>query len=259
MSTDYDQPQVQHFILPKAGSSVSECEDSIGIRRDVHRYCVADGATEAFDSRRWARLLTKHWVSSRSPLLTKEPLVAWLSALGDTFRKYWAGRSLPWYAEEKARSGAFAAFVGISLFEAKAHFSWQAIAMGDSCLFQVRSGKLQLAIPLSEPEEFGYHPILFPSNNGQQLLATDSVIIQGGRAQPGDVFLLVTDAIAAWYLTALKNAPEVAQLFDAALASNQTQDIESLVAHLRNSGQLRNDDIAVVRISIPEVRINQDR
>ena len=259
MNTDDNQPQVQYFILPKSGLSVSECEDSIGIRRDVLRYCVADGATEDFDSRRWARLLTKHWVSSTSPLLTQEPLVGWLSALGGKFRKHWEGRTLPWYAEEKARSGAFAAFVGLALFETKEHFSWQAIAMGDSCLFQLRSGKLHLAIPISEPEQFGYHPILFPSNNDQQLLAADSVIIQGGRAQPGDVFLLVTDAIAAWYLTALKKAPDLAERFNAALAANQTQEIESLVAHLRSGGELRNDDIAVVQVSIPELQLDPDR
>jgi hypothetical protein len=38
--------KVHTLILPKAGLERSECEDSIGTRSSVQRFCVADGATE---------------------------------------------------------------------------------------------------------------------------------------------------------------------------------------------------------------------
>ena len=104
---------VQSVLLPKAGLRPSECEDAIGIRADRRRFCVADGATEAFDSRRWARLLTKHWVASQG-ILTHEALGVWVQAVATRFENHWTKKSLPWYAEEKAQDGAFAAFVGLA-------------------------------------------------------------------------------------------------------------------------------------------------
>src|SRR2546430_15397163 len=92
---------VQSILLPKSGLRPSECEDAIGIRRDLGRFCIADGATEGFDSRRWARLLTKHWVAS-TRILTREELRSWLKSLSERFERHWAKRSLPWYTEEKA-------------------------------------------------------------------------------------------------------------------------------------------------------------
>src|SRR5882724_6163058 len=136
--------EVQQLLLPKSGSDWRECEDSIGVRRNARRFCIADGATEAFDSRRWARLLTKYWVLSHRPVLTKEQLTPMLAALGQKFRSHWSKKVLPWYAEEKARGGAFATFLGLSFLDAtEMGLSWQAIAIGDSCVIHLRDGNMQ--------------------------------------------------------------------------------------------------------------------
>lgn len=243
------QIDVSHFVLPKAGLSASECEDALAIREDLRRFCIADGATEGFDSRRWAKLLTKHWVSSRR-LLTREELVFWLKEVGERLERRWAKQSLPWYAEEKARNGAFAAFVGFALFNSTEGLQWQAVALGDSCLIQKRGAAIIKALPLSDPNDFGNRPILVPSNIDAQGKALESVVIACGMAEPGDVFLLLSDAIAAWYLKANAAEPTLALQLEEALSQGDQRSLQDLIAHERAAHALRNDDVAILQISV---------
>jgi hypothetical protein len=241
---------VQHVLLPKAGLLKFECEDSIGLRRDTRRFCVADGATEAYDSGRWARLLTKHWTAS-SRLLTSNELAPWLRALGERMERRWAKKPLPWYAEEKARGGAFAALVGLAFFgSGDGGPSWQAIALGDSCLVHRRHATILRALPLSDPEAFGYHPTLIPSKPARQEGIADQFIVAAGMAQPGDVFLLFSDAIAAWYLRLWTEDPTRVADMERLLESNDATGLEELIAFERSRLRLRNDDIAIVRILV---------
>src|SRR5437763_458503 len=50
------------FVLPKGGAGVEECEDAAAASEEALAFAVADGATEAFDARRWARRLAEGWV-----------------------------------------------------------------------------------------------------------------------------------------------------------------------------------------------------
>ena len=241
---------VQSVLLPKAGLRPSECEDAIGIRKDSRRFCVADGATEAFDSRRWARLLTKHWVAKQN-LLTREELGGWAQVLGEKFERRWAKKSLPWYAEEKARDGAFAAFVGLAFLSSSEGLAWQMVALGDSCLIHKRQGVLVKALPLSDPSAFGFHPILLPSKVVKQQDIVDHFIITTGQAQPGDVFFLFSDAIAAWYLQeAMAENSSRATEFERLVAVDDIVGVKAVIACERRKQTLRNDDVAIVRVAV---------
>ncbi len=94
--------KVSALVVPKNGSSVRECEDSVGVGRSRMRFCVADGATEAFDSRHWARLLTKCWSLGADAVLSPQQFGEWLPLVGDRFDARWEGKRLPWYSEEKS-------------------------------------------------------------------------------------------------------------------------------------------------------------
>ncbi|SDG00634.1 protein phosphatase 2C domain-containing protein [Terriglobus roseus] len=240
---------VSQFLLPKAGSLASECEDAAALSLKQGRFCVADGATEAYDSRRWARLLTKCWAAS-SHLLTREEFEPWLSALGDRLERRWTRRALPWYAEEKARGGAFAAFVGIAFIPSEKYLAWQAVALGDSCLVHLRNRTIVNALPISEPEAFGYHPTLIPSKLHRQQGIGEQLTVRSGKVASHDTFLLLTDAIAAWYLRmSLDDSPRVhdlAQLLD----SRDTLGFVNFIEQERDQKRLRNDDVAIMRITL---------
>src|SRR5580698_10094355 len=103
--------RIRSFLAPKKGSEPTECEDAIAINVERLVFAVADGATEAYDSRSWARLFVKSWVRIDPPAFEMgdfEPLV---DDLGRRLHHKWARRKLPWYAEEKAQGGSFAAFI----------------------------------------------------------------------------------------------------------------------------------------------------
>lgn len=240
---------IAQFLLPKAGLLPSECEDATALSLRQMRFCVADGATEAYDSRRWARLLTRCWAAN-SHLLTTEEFEPWLSTLGSRLERRWSRKALPWYAEEKARGGAFAAFIGVAFIPSGDRLVWQAVALGDSCLVQVQNGVIVKALPISEPGAFGYHPTLIPSNLHRLQGIGEQFTVATGDAAPHDSFLLLTDAIAAWYLRMSLEDPvrvdELAQLLDA----NDTQGFERFIERERATKSLRNDDLAVMRIMI---------
>lgn len=102
------------FVLAKEGAGVEECEDAAAADDAARAYSVADGATEAFDARRWARRLADEWVGAARPPVCAEEFGAWVAAQGEWLHAQWAeGGALPWYAEEKRRAGSFAAFVGV--------------------------------------------------------------------------------------------------------------------------------------------------
>ena len=54
----------RQFVLPKEGSAADECEDAVAQSADASRFALADGATEAFDARRWAESLAEAWVEA---------------------------------------------------------------------------------------------------------------------------------------------------------------------------------------------------
>ena len=241
---------IHTFLAPKQGSEARECEDAFSVNADRMRFCIADGATEGFASRHWARLLVKHWTRSARPILTPEQLMSWATALGSRFDRYWQRRPLPWFAEEKARSGAFAAFVGLSFLESHQDLHWQAIALGDACLIIWRQNTIIKSFPLEDPEDFGFRPVLLPSNRNGQKTTLEKVEIRSAPVEPGDSFFLLTDAIAAWFLRTARSAPEEITRLEQMLHCGAHDGLAGLVDEARSNGSLRNDDVGIIRVQV---------
>lgn len=244
------QVVVRHFVLPKEGSGAEECEDAVAQGADSSRFAVADGATEAFDARRWAVRLAETWVAARSAPLTAEEFRPWLAEQGEWLRASWEGRKLPWYAEEKMRAGSFAAFVGLRLEGRGRGMRWDAVALGDSCLVQTRGGRVRTALPVSTHEEFNSAPPLVPSNETVREAALARLVSAGGEAERGDVFLLMSDALSAWYLESSSKSDGRAAQFDSLLAASENEALAQLIRVERESKRMKDDDVAAVRVQI---------
>lgn len=212
------------------------------------RFCIADGATEGFGSRYWARLLVKHWTRSERPIITPEQLISWATALGSRFERHWRRRKLPWFAEEKAQSGAFAAFVGLNFIESQEQLYWQAVAIGDACLVLLRHNTVITSFPLDNPEDFGFRPVLLPSNSNGRQRILDRVEIRSAPVNAADSFYLLTDAIAVWFLRAAKSAPEEITKLEQMLDRGKHTELAEFLNSARSNGALRNDDIGIVRV-----------
>ena len=242
--------RTQQILLPKSDFEASECEDSIGVDEQNCRFAIADGATEAFDARNWAERLAQHWVQSESAL-TAETFHKWVASEAVELHSSWKQLTLPWYAEEKARKGSFAAFVGVELDLRTDAPEWKAIALGDACLLHCRDGALIKSLPLSNSASFNSAPMLVASDSVIYKTTEQALVIDSGRCENGDVLLLASDAAAAWYLERFEQQ-NFADVF-------QTHDIEALAQFFENerdAGRIRNDDIAIVRLELQQRSIS---
>jgi hypothetical protein len=240
----------QQILLPKSGFEPSECEDFIGIDERTCRFAVADGATEAFDARGWAQRLAHNWVRSDSAL-TADTFHEWIATEGNALHDSWNQMKLPWYAEEKARNGSFAAFVGVEFDLAAEEPSWKAIALGDACLFHCREGSLLKGLPLSDAASFNSAPLLVASDPALYKSSAHALVIDSGACQTRDVLFLLSDAVAAWYLEHSEQSD-----FSGVFESSDDAGIAAFFENERQAGRIKNDDIAVVRLEVQQRSIN---
>lgn len=268
--------------LPKRGNHPHEYEDAFRpttCDRDavVLRCAVADGATETSFSGLWANQLVAAYcrgqLGPRRWETTLERLqLRWKDAVDS--------RELPWYAEEKARAGAFSAIVGIT-FSARpariadidslpapdaaslaattgaleaphpAHASgpirWTAMGLGDSCLLQVRDNRLVRSFPLSDSADFSNRPRLLSSNAAANRMLNGAIRRTSGTALRGDSFLLATDALACWALSMEERGEDVWKELVAA-ARGDADSFRVWVDELRDRRGLRNDDVTLLHV-----------
>lgn len=242
--------RTQQVLLPKSGFDSSECEDFIGIDEQNCRFAVADGATEAFDARNWAQRLAENWVRSDSAL-TSPTFHEWVAREGLALHASWNQLTLPWYAEEKARKGSFAAFVGLELDLMSDAPSWKAIALGDACLLHCRKGALLKSFPVTKSASFNSAPLLVASDPAHYKNSADSLAIESGRCETDDILFLVSDAAAAWYLERFEQND-----FSDILRDNSEPDAAKFFANERHAGRIRDDDIAVIRVELQQRSIS---
>ena len=195
-----------------------------------------------------AERLAQQWVRRQSTL-TSEEFRDWVAAEGRELHESWNGLSLSWYAEAKARSGSFAAFVGVELDLKGELPSWKAVALGDTCLLHRRGDVLVKSLPLARSESFTNAPILVASNCALHETSMKSVVIDSGNCESGDVLMLMSDAVASWYLKCFETDDRAVE---DCFFTRPDLELNEFFDQERMAGRIRNDDLAIVRIEIKE-------
>jgi hypothetical protein len=234
------------FRVAKAGNAESDYEDASAADAGRGRFAIADGASEASFAGSWARLLVERFVGD-----TGKPWrgLDWI----EPARKQWASDvdalSLPWYADEKRSLGAFATFLGFAV-RARPDSNqgvWRAIAVGDACLFHTRDDALELAFPVTRSSDFVNHPDLLNSRRA----GADRSHRARGRWQSKDRFLLMTDALAQWFLLETEAMHEpLAQLRSFLAEPSPEAAFASWVNARRRESVLRNDDVTLMIVDL---------
>jgi hypothetical protein len=226
----------QGVCLPKQGHSADEYEDAFAADPAGGRFAVADGASESSFAGLWARLLVEGFV---------RPSPHWLEAA----RRAWAaevdGRPLAWYGEAKRDEGAFATFLGLLVEDGR----WRALAVGDTCLFQVRQDRLIEAFPVPRAEDFDNRPRLLGSRPAAD--ARREPHAEGrGDWQPGDHLLLMTDALAHWFLRGHEAGERPWKELMGLPAGSAANAAFAGWVEDRRRRDLRNDDVTLVLITL---------
>lgn len=240
--------------LAKAGSRDEEYEDAWA-SDDSGRLAVSDGASDAFESRLLARALVQAFVR-QPPELTPEALQPWLAPAIQSWSDGIRWEQLPWYAAEKARRGGFATLLGLILTPGmpsdsgmNASGSWMAMAIGDACMFHVREDMLRLAFPLESASAFDTTPPLISTRHDYNQHSLADFRTCCGEYLPGDLFLLATDALSAWFLAQVEM--DKRPWLD--LVAMTSEDFARWAGEMRDQGQMRNDDVTLLILQVSAV------
>ena len=250
----------RRFWTPKAGNSPEEYEDAcraiypqrIGTSgRRMARAAVTDGASESAFAREWANVLADAFVTRPPDVcgLSEDSLGDWLGPAQEEWHALVPWDRIPWHGEAKARAGAFATLLGLTVGSKPGNIrrlSWQAVAVGDSCLFVVRDARLTLSFPLEDAAQFDNSPSLVCSNPDNVGELWGNVRLHSGECAAGDSFILASDALACWFLA--RNAAGK-KPWETLFSLDQAGWID-WVEEQRRTGLMRNDDTTLVIIGV---------
>ena len=249
------QPPIK-FQSPKAGNRPDECEDAYMAAYPYQpgpaRIALCDGASESAFARQWAQILAAAFVRRPlpSPHLDNSSLAAWLKPCEKEWRQAVPWHRIPWHGEAKTRAGAMAALLGITIDPTpnrSGGFQWQAIAVGDCCLFLIRGNAIARSFPLENSGQFNNTPSLICSNPDNNHGLWHRVSQISGECRPGDVMILTSDALACWIL---KQYESGSQPWQTLLPLRPGPQWETWLQSRREERAIRNDDTTLITIKI---------
>jgi hypothetical protein len=153
---------------------------------------------------------------------------------------------MPWDVEAKFQEGAFATLLGLTVGRGRdSRLLWRAQAVGDSCLLQTREDRLYRAFPVKRSADFDNRPALLASRPPPLYSPRCRRFRARGSWRPGNIFLLMTDALAQWFLKEIESGSDPWANLKAA---ESPEAFAALVVELRAAGRLHKDDSTLVRI-----------
>lgn len=266
---------VSAFSVPKRDAKASENQDAVWPRlfraRNEERSTgraevaskhgsvfvgIADGATEGVLAGEWANITLKSLSKAVGSIQTAEDVMPLLKTSVKTWERFKRFRTsngtksltaLPgWLEDEAVARGAFATACTAWFGE---NGEWTSAAIGDSCVFHLRQDQLVSAWPISSSSEFNNSPYLFGSEAACNVDLVKHIKTCKGRWEREDRFYFATDALACWILKQEeKQALPWNKLasFDSIAAP---ADFVHFVESARDSGEMRNDDTTLIRVT----------
>lgn len=258
--------KARKFRIAKANTPIQACEDACAWDLSQGRFVVCDGATTSSYSAEWANLLANLFIASPPQNIAQADLHAWLARIQEQWSQEIPWDKLDYFSQRKAQMGAYATLAGMCL-EPPAEFNgrlgWEReeikvriSVVEDSCSLLLRNDKIERSWPYITSSQFQGPPYAvasLPENNRRlaQYWKTEEI-----KAQPGDLFILATDAISQFLMRRFEQDPQGWQeartwLHDL-LSIPETKDAESrfadFVEQMRSGRDLRNDDVAIILV-----------
>jgi hypothetical protein len=233
----------QGFGFAKAQGELSE--DAFAGHLRTGSVAVADGASTSWQAGEWALQLCDAWVrpdGAWGPGEHETCVAAVQRSFQDPGHTQQAGPN-QWFADEVARRGAFAAFLGVSFDTAAGQpVAYRALSVGDVCLLHYRNGMLIASFPITSSDELNSRPELIGSSLGRRTTPPEK---SSGELEPGDVLVLATDGVAGYLLG---EGPSGEGL--CALTYGSVADIAGALGTARATGAMVDDDYTLVRVTL---------
>lgn len=230
--------------MPKVGNEENEQEDSFLIDSQKSRFVVSDGASSGIYSKLWADLLTKNFIDHEEILDSNSDPQKFLENIVNKSRIDWKAKiptDLKWPASEKILEGSFATFLAVQFHDNISNSrNWNALSVGDSCLFKVKDGKITESFPIHEASEFNNSPHLITSNfNSYQ----EHIQFSSGTLAVGETLILATDSIAKWLFQENESTDSLSQTLD---FISKLEDKRKYFEDLVNNKIVHYDDLTLI-------------
>lgn len=264
-------------LLLKAAFQISKPNDGENFDNaydysiEDQRFAIADSTNKSFFSHLWAKSLVTGLVAT-APfqfLESEQDLVEWLEPLQNAWGKIIEWEQSPQIASTQLEIGAFSSLLGMQLLDpepvsllpetkpADSQMRWQAIAIGNNCLFQIRRDHLNFAFPLNNSEQFKTQPTLISSVASKNTQIWRHFHQCQEICYETDLFFLMTASLAEWFLLEYEQGKKPwADLYHL----ESQEDFQMFITNLRNSGKIRSTDIALLTFQVgkEEISISPD-
>lgn len=227
---------------------------SVNLFTPVFRAAVGDGASGSFCTPPWAQLITRGYCQNafadhhRKRRLTR-------------MRQHWEAIARPtsdaWYVRDAYLAGTATALVGITIrdpniFEETGRFS--ALAVGDCALYQVRGNQLITAWPYQHSSTFRNRPYQITSRGQRNRDLDEHIQRIEGWWHSGDQFLLMSDAIAEWFIREHETGRWPWQQIQQLERQGRSPRFAEWINDLRDRREMADDDVTLTHIVVYEER-----
>ncbi len=242
--------EIVAFSLPKIGEADSTNQDRFDSSIDGSLIALADGAGSSLYPGQWAELLVKSFChGAENPIETiRQSEQAWLKLAQEQWRQYYLEKLKSpsrkwWQAGSQLKACGFSTFLGLRLDSDRNQGQWQAVAVGDSCLFKLEKKTNHLFVfPYKTAQAFKRTSQCFAS---LPEYASFSPQFAEGEYQEGDIFLLATDALSHRLLSDYEQQGEDWLKWFGFTVSN---DFTCEIAQLRQKQLIQNDDVTMILV-----------
>jgi hypothetical protein len=233
--------------VPKEPAFPNDMEDMLEIANDKSRIVISDGASESFDSKTWARILTSSFIKQT------ELSRGWLDDMVAEYAACFDPASLSWSKQAAFARGSFATLLAIDL--STDADTIKLTSVGDSLAVFLDGEQLLESFPYAQAEDFQQRPELVctnPLSNAFVSLEDFPAKHQKnwslhGKTKP--IVLCMTDALGEW---ALRHGQEGDPRWQQLAQIRDVNELESLVIQERETKNLRVDDTTLVSVSFLE-------
>lgn len=234
-----DSLQFEAFGFAKSRGDLSE--DALASNLRSGAVALSDGASSSWQAGEWALHLSRSWCETEVEW-TVETHEARVASIREAFSDLSGDSDEPaaWFADEVARRGAYAAFLGVQFKETRGPtVRYQALAVGDVCLVHVDTEGRLSSFPVTSETDFTSQPDLISSAPGTRPLLP--AVASGGLSER-ETLLIASDGVAALLLGEPGLRPE--------LLSGTSETVHSVLATARAEDQMPDDDYTLIRITL---------
>lgn len=227
--------------VAKHAESPSDNEDAYRLVPEVGRMVLADGASESFDARSWARLLVDQ--------MANEDLS--LDAVGECAQSYEALHDpevLSWSKAAAYQRGSFATLLVVQ--DLPESSSVRIVSVGDSLAVWLDGDRMLASVPYESSGQFLDRPSLLSTRMDlNELDGLHCSVHEWEYEEQGHRFLLcMTDALGAWLLSHQERGDGSA--LECLCSIRESHELVELVENERAAGRMRRDDSTLIIASL---------